>query len=490
VIDDPAPAELKLFIDGKWVDGDSGRRYAKHNPWDGSVVAQAVAGDATDAAAAIAAADQAAAAWGSSAPRLRQEIFLNAAQILLSQQADVLDWLADETGCGTDFGVMQLEFAVSLLRQASGAGYAAVGQIIPSDQPGGMAMAIRRPVGVVAAIAPWNAALVLSGRAILAPIALGNTVVLKPSEESPWVGGLLWAKIFEEAGLPAGVLNVVTHAQGEASAIGTELISDRRVRRINFTGSTATGRRLAEAAGRHLKRIVLELGGQNPLIVLRDADLTFAVEAAAYGSFLHQGQICMCARRIYVERPVAGTFLARFASKARSLVAGDPRSEQTVIGPLINSYALETVDRRVREAVAGGATVLAGGTPQGPCYPATLLVDVPRGCELDTMETFGPVVIVDIVEDADEAVQRANESPYGLSAGVLTEDSDAGMLIAERLEAGIVHINDQPINDEPQMPFGGVKDSGWGKFGVAYAAEEFTELQWVTVKRHSRKFPF
>jgi acyl-CoA reductase-like NAD-dependent aldehyde dehydrogenase len=486
----PAAVDLELFIAGRWVQGESGRRYDKHNPWDGSVVARAVAGDAADARAAIAAAHGAAPGWAASPPRLRQEIFLRAAEILHARQAEILQWLARETGCGYAFGVMQLEFAISLLRQASGAGYAAVGQIIPSDQPGGTAMAIRRPVGVVAAIAPWNAALILSGRGILAPIALGNTVVLKPSEESPWAGGLLWAEIFEQAGLPPGVLNVVTHAQGEAAAIGTELVADPRVRRINFTGSTATGRRLAEAAGRHLKRIVLELGGQNPLIVLADADLGFAVEAAAYGSFLHQGQICMCARRIYVERPVAAAFLARFAAKAASLVAGDPRAAGTVIGPLINRYALDTVDRRVREALAGGARALAGGAPQGPCYPATLLVDVPAGCELDTMETFGPVVVVDVVEDAEEAVQRANASPYGLTAGVLTEDPDRGVLLAERLEAGIVHVNDQPINDEPQMPFGGVKDSGWGRFGVAYAAEEFTELQWLTVKRGGRTFPF
>ena len=482
--------ELHLYIDGSWQDGDSGRRYDKLNPWDGSVVARAVAGDATDARIAVAAAHAAAPAWASSQPRQRQELFLAAAEILRRREAEVLDWLARETGCGAAFGTMQVDFVLSLLRQASGAGYQAIGQIIPSDRSGGMAMAIRRPVGVVAAIAPWNAALILSARAILAPMALGNTVVLKPSEESPYVGGLLWAEIFNAAGLPPGVLNVVTHAGGEAAPIGAELVSNPAVRRINFTGSTATGRRLAEAAGRNLKRVVLELGGQNPLIILRDADLTYAVEAASYGSFLHQGQICMCARRIYVESPIAEEFIDRFAAKAASLVAGDPRAPETVIGPLINSYAVDTIDRRVREAVEGGARVLAGGRPQGPCYPATLLVDVPKGCELDTMETFGPVVVVDVVEDADEAVRRANASPYGLTAGVLTEDPDLGIAIAEQLDAGIVHVNDQPINDEPQMPFGGVKDSGWGRFGVAYAAEEFTELQWLTVKRGARQFPF
>jgi acyl-CoA reductase-like NAD-dependent aldehyde dehydrogenase len=485
-----APPDLALFIDGEWRESESGRSFEKLNPWDGSVVARAAAADASDARTAIEAASAVASQWAQSSPRLRQEIFLRAASILESRAGDVLAWLAEETGCGSAFGTMQVDFALSLLRQASGAGYQSVGQIIPSDHPGGMAMAIRRPVGVVASIAPWNAALILSGRGILAPIALGNSVVLKPSEESPYVGGLLWAEIFAEAGLPPGVLNVVTHAAGEASPIGEEIVTNRAVRRINFTGSTATGRRLAEAAGRNLKRVVLELGGQNPLIVLRDADLEYAVEAAAYGSFLNQGQICMCARRLYVEKPVADEFLERFAVKARSLVVGDPKDDRTVIGPLINPYALQMVHRRVTDAVDQGASVLAGGSPVGPCYPPTLLVDVPQGCELETSETFGPVAVVDVVEDAEEAVLRANSSPYGLTAGVLTENPELGMAIAERLEAGIVHVKDQPINDEPQMPFGGVKDSGWGRFGVAYAAEEFTELQWLTVKRQGREFPF
>jgi acyl-CoA reductase-like NAD-dependent aldehyde dehydrogenase len=321
-------------------------------------------------------------------------------------------------------------------------------------------------------------------------LVLGNTVVLKPSEESPWSGGLLWAEIFEEAGLPPGVLNVVTHGPGDAGAIGDELVAHPWVRRINFTGSTATGRRLAEAAGRHLKRVVLELGGQNPLIILADADIDYAVDAAAYGAFLHQGQICMCARRILIERPIAEDFLQRFALKTAGLAHGDPRDPATFIGPLINEYALSTVARRVREAVEAGAQLLAGGTAVGPCFPATLLVDVPPECELATDETFGPVVIVDIVDSAAEAIQLANDSRYGLTAGILTGNPDRGLALAEQLEAGIVHVNDQPIHDEPQMPFGGVKDSGWGRFGISFAMEEFTELRWVTIKSQPRQFPF
>ena len=484
------PATYGHYIGGQWQASQAGRTFDDLNPWNGDVVARFAAGDASDALQAITSAHTAFRDWSRTSPAVRQVIFLNAATILERRRHEIMGWLAAETGCGTDFGSIQLDFALSLLRQASGAPYAAVGQVMPSDLDGAIAMAMRRPVGVVAAIAPWNAALVLSGRAIAAPLVLGNTVVLKPSEESPWSGGLLWAEIFEEAGLPPGVLNVVTHAPGEAGAIGTELVAHPWVRRINFTGSTATGRRLAEAAGRHLKRVVLELGGQNPLIILADADLDYAVDAAAYGAFLHQGQICMCARRIFVERPIAEEFLTRFAEKTNSLVAGDPSNPKTVIGPLINEYALSTVSRRVREAVDGGARLLAGGVPVGPCYPATLLVDVPPDSELAQDETFGPVVIVDVVDSAEEAVERANDSRYGLTAGVLTGNPDVGLAIAERLEAGIVHVNDQPIHDEPQMPFGGVKDSGWGRFGISFAMEEFTELHWVTIKSQHRKFPF
>src|SRR5439155_10015870 len=248
---------------------------------------------------------------------------------------------------------------------------APIGQVIPSDL-GAFSMGLRRPVGVVGAIAPWNAALILSARSIAAPLALGNTVVLKPSEHSPYVGGLLWGEIFAEAGLPEGVLNVVTHAPGEAGPIGDELVENPHVRRLNFTGSTATGRKLAEAAGRQLKRIVLELGGHNPLIVLADADLDYAVDAAAFGAFLHQGQICMSARRIIVERPIAEEFIARLSEKTSALKSGDPKEQDTIIGPLINADALAMVKSRVDDAVAKGARVLAGGEVDGACYRATL----------------------------------------------------------------------------------------------------------------------
>ena len=460
------------------------------DPFTGDVVAEVPAGGAEEARTAVEAAAAAFPAWAESPPALRQAIFLKAADVLERRRDEVVDLLARETGCTFGFALFQLQFVAGLLRQAAALAYAPVGTVIPSDNPGTLAMGLRRPAGVVAAIAPWNAALILSARSIAAPLALGNTVVLKPSEWSPVVGGTIWSEIFSEAGLPAGVLNVVTHAPGGAAPIGEVFTSHPAVRRINFTGSTRTGRLLAEAAGRNLKRVVLELGGYNPLLVLADADLDYAVDATAFGAFLHQGQICMSARKVIVEHTIADEFMSRLAEKTKGLKAGSPSEPDTIIGPLISPDALTTVKRRVDDAVAKGARVLAGGDAVGPCFQATVLADVPEDTELAQEETFGPVLAVEVVGSADEAVERANATAYGLSAGIITSDPDKGFALAQRLESGIVHVNDQPVGDEPQMPFGGVKDSGWGRFGGQAVVDEFTELRWVTVQSGTHPFPF
>jgi acyl-CoA reductase-like NAD-dependent aldehyde dehydrogenase len=477
-------------IGGKWVDSAGGATFDDVDPFTGDVVARVAAGTRADAHRAVEAAADSFASWSKAPPAERQRVFLKAADILESRRDDVVSWLARETGSGFGFGMFQMGFVPGLLRQAAALAYAPVGQILPSDLPGAFAMGIRRPVGVVAAIAPWNAALILSARSISAPLAAGNTVVLKPSEESPYVGGTIWAEIFAEAGLPDGVLNVVTHEPGGAAAIADEFVESPHVRRINFTGSTTTGRKLAEAAGRNLKRVVLELGGFNPLIVLADADAQSAIDAAAFGAFLHQGQICMSARRVIVERPIADRFLDGLTKKTAALPTGDPSNPGTVIGPLINAHALETVQRRVEDAVSRGARVLAGGQVADGCYQATLITDVPPDCELATIETFGPVLAVEVVNSSAEALERANATRYGLAAGIFTADANRGMAMADGIDAGIVHINDQPVHDEPQMPFGGVKDSGWGRFGGAFALDEFTELRWITVQSEPRHFPF
>jgi acyl-CoA reductase-like NAD-dependent aldehyde dehydrogenase len=486
-----AVREYRQFIGGEWMHAVGGGTFQDKDPYTGETVAVVAAGVADDARKAIEAAAAAFPAWSASAPAQRQAVFLRAADILESRSDEVVSLLARETGCTFGFGMFQMGFVPGLFRQAAAAPYQPIGEIIPSDNPGTLAMGVRKPVGVVGAIAPWNAALILSARSIAAPLALGNTVVLKPSEWSPVAGGLIWGEIFAEAGLPEGVLNVVTHAPGKAGDIGDELVAHPAVRRINFTGSTNVGRKLAEAAGRHLKRVVLELGGYNPVIVLADADLEYAVNSTAFGAFLHQGQICMSARKVLVERSIADEFTKKLAAKANGLKAGDPKEHDTIIGPLINEDAHAMVKRRVDEAVKQGAKVLAGGETAGSnVYKATVLTDVPEDSEFARLETFGPVLAVEIVDSADEAVERANATTYGLSAGIITSDSDRGFVLAGRLESGIVHVNDQPVGDEPQMPFGGVKDSGWGRFGGRAAMDEFTELRWITIQSGTHPYPF
>jgi acyl-CoA reductase-like NAD-dependent aldehyde dehydrogenase len=482
--------KARQLIGGEWVDAVGGATFDDYDPFTGDVFAQVPAGTREDARRAIEAASAAFPDWSRSAPAARQEIFLKAAVILESRRDEIVALLAHETGCGFGFGMFQMGFVAGLLRQTAALAYAPVGEVLPSDLPGAFAMGLRRPVGVVAAIAPWNAALILSARGISAPLVLGNSVVLKPSEESPIAGGLLWGEIFGEAGLPPGVLNIVTHGRGEAAPIGDEFAENPAVRRINFTGSTATGRKLAEAAGRNLKRVVLELGGQNPLVVLSDADLDYAVDASAFGAFMHQGQICMSARRIIVERPIADEFVERLTAKAAGLKTGDPNEHETIIGPLITADALATVKGRVDDAVSKGARVLVGGDAVGPCYQATLLTEVPPESELASVETFGPVASIEVVDSPEEAVARANATGYGLAAGIITQNADRGFALAEQIQSGIVHVNDQPVHDEPQMPFGGVKDSGWGRFGGRAAMDEFTELRWITVQSGTRPFPF
>ncbi len=482
--------EFRLYIDGEWREALDGARYDDINPYTGGVFARVAAGKRADAALAVAAAAAAFPAWSRSLPAERQALFLKAADILEKKRDRIITILADETGCAFGFAMFQAMFTPGLLREAAAQCHQAAGEIIPADLPGGLHMSIRQPVGVVAGIAPWNAPLILSLRSICMPVAYGNTAVLKPSSESAAAGGVVIAEVFHEAGFPKGVLNMVTNGPGASREIGDEFVENPAVRRINLTGSSAVGRELAEKAGRHLKRVALELGGQNPMVVLRDADIDQAVSAAVFGGFLHQGQICMSTRRIIIERPGAKEFTDKFVAKTATLKVGDPKDPATVIGPLINGRQLRQVAASVEEAVRNGARVLCGGRAEGPCYLPTVLSGVKPGSTFAREETFGPVVSIIEVDGRDEAVAAANDTAYGLTASVFTRDLGVGLDIAGRIESGIVHINDQTVHDEPQMPFGGVKDSGWGRFGGRAALEEFTELRWISVQNSPRRYPF
>ena len=478
--------EYRQHIGGEWV--SSGRKFEDIDPYRGTVMAMVPAGTRADAARAVDAAAAAFPAWAALPPAEKQGMFLRAADIVERRREEIVALLATETGCAGAFAGFQVITAIRLLRQASNWGYLPVGEIIRSDTPGTFAMALRKPLGVVAGITPWNGAHVLAWRTVVNPLAFGNTVVLKPSEEAPVSAGLLLPEILAEAGFPAGVVNVITHAPGEAVPIADEFFERPEVRCINFTGSSATGRLLAERAGRHLKRCVLELGGYNPLIVLADADLDYAVEAAAFAAFFHQGQICMNARKVIVERPVYQEFVTRLVTRAAALSIGDPADASTVIGPLINAAAVRRVAREVDEAVGAGAKVLAGGRAEGPCYQPTILADVPAGARIHAEETFGPVVVAQPADTAEDAVAIANSTRYGLSAGLITGDNQRGFTLARQIDSGVVHVNDQTVADEPQLPLGGVKDSGWGRSGPASMAD-FTEVQWITTRDGTGSYP-
>ena len=482
--------EYKMYINGEWVEALDGEKYNDDNPYTGEVFARVSAGKRADARRAIDAADAAFPAWSHTLPAERQALFLKAADILEKKRDEIVTILAEETGCTFGFAMFQSGFTPGLLREAAAQTHQAIGEIIPADLPGALYMAMRYPVGVVAGIGPWNAPLILSLRSICMPIAYGNTAVLKPSTESAAAGGVVIAQVFHEAGFPKGVLNLVTNGPGKSGEIGDELIEHPKVRRISLTGSAAVGRQLAEKAGRHLKRVALELGGQNPLIILRDADVDNAVNAAAFGAFLHQGQICMSTRRVIVEKSIAEDFTKKFVKKVSTFKVGNPKEPDTIIGPLINKHQFDEVKKSVEAAVRDGAKILCGDKSEGLCYYPTVLTNVKRNTPFACEETFGPVVSVIEVADEEEAVAVANSTPYGLSASVFTRDFGKGLAIAERIESGIVHINDQTVNDEPQVPFGGMKDSGWGRFGGKAALEEFTELRWVSVQRTPRQFPF
>ena len=478
------------FIGGRWYP-PGGPTFPDYNPYNGEIVYDIASGGRAEAQAAVAAAAAAFPAWAALAPLERQRLFLKAADLTDRRLPEIVRTVAVETGASAAFAAFQVRWSSNLMRQASGWAYLPCGDVLRSDMPGRFAMAVRKPLGVVAGFTPWNGAFNLAWRTAILPMAFGNTVVIKPSEEAPVSAGLLVAEILEEAGFPAGVINVVTHAPGEAGKIADVFFESPAVRCINFTGSAATARILAERAGRALKRIVLELGGFNPMLVLRDANIAEAVNATVFGAFFHQGQICMNTRKVYIERPIHDEFVERLAAKTLTLKAGDPRDPSIIIGPLINDRALRQCEERVRDAVDRGARVVTGGRADGKIFAPTILTHVPTDaiCSLGTEETFGPVLVIEAVDDAEEALARAQATPYGLSAAIMTGNEDRGLELAQRFDTGIIHVNGATMAGEPSLPNGGVKDSGWGRSGH-YSIEDFTEVRLTTLTHGAVKYPF
>jgi aldehyde dehydrogenase (NAD+) len=456
------------------------------NPANQRPFAKVFMGQADNMRKAIDAADAAKASWGATLAAERELILLRAADVLEAVRQEVVDILIDEAG--STFGKAQFEvsFTVNMLRSVAGEARRIHGDIIPADIPGMMSLAIRRPLGVVAGIAPFNFPLLLATKKVCLALAAGNTFVLKPAEETSLLG-LKIAEIFHRAGLPAGVLNVVP---ADGPTVGPVLFSDPRVRLISFTGSTVVGKLIAVECAKHGKKVILELGGKSPLVILKDADLDYAVSTACFGIFIHQGQICMAGSRIIVEAPIYAAFLERFVAKVKTLKVGDPRDPHTVIGPLIRSSQCQLIDRKIKESVASGARLLTGGTYEGNFYQPTVIADVISQMSVFRDELFGPVAAVVQADDSFHALKLANDTAYGLSSAILTNDLQLAMKFALELEAGMVHINGPTIHDEATVPFGGVKDSGNGREGGHWSMDELTETKWITIQLGRRSYPF
>jgi vanillin dehydrogenase len=481
----------ELFIGGEDVPALDGRTTQDLNPYTGEVYATVAAGGAGDIARAVDAAEAAFPAWAAMSPTARRRVFLKAADVFEARVPEAIEIMANEVGGVAGWAGFNAALATNILREAAAAITQPLGEVLTSDTDGQLSLAVRQPVGVVGAFSPWNAPLILGIRAIAIPLAVGNTVVLKPSEDAPIACGLFLADVLREAGLPAGVLNVVTNARADAAVVAEALISDKRVRVVNFTGSTGTGRIIGTTAARHLKPAVLELGGKNAVLVLDDADVDYAVNAVAFSAFHNAGQICMSADRVLVHSSIAEEFTTKLAAKVALLPHGDPSDPGTVVGPMIDARSAKRVAELVQDAVALGARVRAGGgEPEGSRYPATVLDQVRPEMRVYYEEIFGPVVTVLAVDSDEEAIAIANDTDYGLTAGVLTEDTRRGLAVARRLRTGIAHVNNQTVADEPQVPFGGVGSTGYGRFGGRWAVEAFTNTRWITVAGEHHHFPF
>jgi aldehyde dehydrogenase (NAD+) len=475
----------RLFVGGAWR--DAAGTFDDFNPATGEAWRAVADGGADAAADAVEAARAAQPEWAAQPHDQRAKVLIDAIGAIGELQDALVEALVDEGGSWIGKAMFETGYTSGIAQAAAAAAHMVTGELIPSAS-GKVSMVVREPVGVVSVITPWNFPLLLSMRAVAFALAVGNAVVLKPSEETPVAGGVLVGRIFEAAGLPPGLLNVVTCSRARVAEVGDVLVAHPAIGAVSFTGSSAVGREVAALGGRHLKRVALELGGKDALIVLDDADLERAVGAATFGSFMHAGQICMSTERILVDATVAEEFTERLAAKAAELGVGDPRSN--VIGPVINARQAEKIRRHIDDAVAHGATVRAGGDNDGLFFQPTVLDDVAPDMAVWTEETFGPVAPVVTVSGEEEAVKLANDSDYGLSAGIITADEERGLSVARRLETGMAHVNDTSVYDEPNAPFGGVKGSGVGRHGGKAAIDAFTTTRWLTLERGGRLYPF
>ena len=480
---------ILMLINGAHVGASNGATFQRSNPLDQDVASVAPACTLDDVRDAVDSAAVAFANWSQLGPTQRRSYLLSAAQALEAKSDAFASAMAAETGASRIWADFNVRLAADGLREAAALTTQISGEVIPSDVPGSLAMAVRQPAGVCLGIAPWNAPVILGVRAVALPLACGNTVVLKGSEICPATHALI-AEAFMDAGLPAGVVNFVTNAPADAGPVVEALISHPAIRRVNFTGSTKVGKVIAESCARHLKPSVLELGGKAPLIVLDDADIPAAVDGAAFGAFANSGQICMSTERIIVDRAIADEFVLQLGEKAKALPLGDPRKGPVVLGSVVDMATVQRCNALIDDALLKGATLVCGGRADSTLMPATLVDNVGPNMRIYSEETFGPVKAIVRVDGEEEAIRCANDNEYGLAAAVFSRDVARAMRVAGRIQSGICHVNGPTVHDEAQMPFGGIKGSGFGHFGGHAGIAAFTDLRWITVQTSPRHYPF
>ncbi|MDT0645357.1 aldehyde dehydrogenase family protein [Zunongwangia sp. F260] len=476
------------YIGGNWQEGNDDASIKNINPYDNSEINMIKGANADDVDAAHAAAKKAGEEWGKALPQKRAEVIQKAVQILTQRQEEIVEWLIKEAGSTRVKAETEIQITLGIMKEAASFPTRMHGFIFDSITPGKESRAYRKPLGVIGIISPWNFPLNLSMRSIAPALATGNAIVLKPSSDTPVTGAILPAKIFEEAGLPKGVFNVVI---GKGSSIGDHFVSHPDSKLISFTGSTPVGKNIGKLAGEAIKKTSLELGGNNAFVVLDDANIDDAVDAAVFGKFMHQGQICMSINRIIVDNKVADEFVEKFVEKTKQLKFGDPSDKETTVGPLIDHDQVERILKDVNESTSDGAILRIGGEAKDNVLEPTILDNVRDDMPIADNEIFGPVAPIIRVSSEEEALKIANSKKHGLSGAVFTKNITRGVAFARKVETGMIHVNDQTVNDEPNAPFGGEKGSGIGRFNGDFVLEEFTRLQWVTVQHEPRDFtPF
>ncbi|MFB7595734.1 aldehyde dehydrogenase family protein [Streptomyces sp. NPDC056160] len=477
----------RQYIDGEWRQGTGSWDIIDFNPYDGEKLASITIATADEVDEAYRAAARAQKQWAAINPYTRRAVFEKALRLVEEREREITEVIIAELG-GTHLkAAFELHLVKEFLRESVHLALAPEGRILPSPSDGKENRVYRVPVGVVGVISPFNFPFLLSVKSVAPALALGNGVVLKPHQNTPVAGGTLVAKIFEDAGLPGGLLNVVVT---DIAEIGDAFIEHPVPKLISFTGSDKVGRHVATVCAANFKRSVLELGGNSAIVVLDDADLDYAVDAAVFSRYVHQGQVCMAANRVLVDRSIAGAFTEKFVAKVKSLKVGDPRDPRTVIGPVINSAQANAVSGVVEQAIAEGATALVHGTTTDNLVAPSVLTDVPAGSALLQQEVFGPVAFLIPFDGEEEAVRIVNDTPYGLSGAVHTGDIERGVAFAKRIDTGMFHVNDGTVHDEPLVPFGGEKHSGVGRLNGETTVDAFTTVKWISVQHGRSGFPF